>query len=75
MSISLDQALPEKRATRRAFDRAAGFDAACFIHDTARERLLEQAGESCGDFAPMAEDSADQGTGEGAVGVVVFTTV
>jgi malonyl-CoA O-methyltransferase len=42
MSISLDQALPEKRATRRAFDRAANFDDACFIHDTARERLLER---------------------------------
>jgi malonyl-CoA O-methyltransferase len=42
MTIGLDQALPEKRATRRAFDRAARFDTACFIHDTARERLLER---------------------------------
>jgi malonyl-CoA O-methyltransferase len=42
MSIALEQALPEKRATRRAFDRATGFDDACFIHDAARERLLER---------------------------------
>ena len=42
MSISIEQALPDKRATRRAFDRAADFDGACFIHDTARERLLER---------------------------------
>jgi hypothetical protein len=40
MTISLEQALPEKRATRRAFDRAADFASACFIHDAARERLL-----------------------------------
>jgi malonyl-CoA O-methyltransferase len=42
MTIGLTQALPDKRATRRAFDRAADFDGACFIHDTARERLLER---------------------------------
>jgi malonyl-CoA O-methyltransferase len=42
MSLSLEQALPEKRAVRRAFDRAADFDSACFIHDAARERLLER---------------------------------
>jgi malonyl-CoA O-methyltransferase len=42
MSLSLEQALPDKRATRRAFDRAQDFDSACFIHDTARERLLER---------------------------------
>lgn len=40
MSLSLDDALPEKRAARRAFDRARGFEAACFIHDEARSRLL-----------------------------------
>ena len=42
MSISIEQALPDKRAARRAFDRAADFDGACFIHDAARERLLER---------------------------------
>ena len=42
MSLSLDDALPEKRATRRAFDRARDFEAACFIHDEARARLLER---------------------------------
>jgi malonyl-CoA O-methyltransferase len=42
MSISLDDALPEKRAARRAFDRARNFDAACFVHDEARGRLLER---------------------------------
>ena len=40
MSLSLDDALPEKRAARRAFDRARDFDAPCFIHDEARARLL-----------------------------------
>ena len=42
MSLSLDDALPERRATRRAFDRALEFDSACFIHDEARGRLLER---------------------------------
>ena len=42
MSLGIDSALPDKRATRRAFDRAADFDSACFIHDAARERLLER---------------------------------
>jgi malonyl-CoA O-methyltransferase len=42
VSLSLDDALPEKRAARRAFDRARDFDAACFIHDEARARLLER---------------------------------
>jgi malonyl-CoA O-methyltransferase len=40
VSLSLDDALPEKRAARRAFDRARGFDDACFLHDEARGRLL-----------------------------------
>lgn len=39
MSLSLDDALPEKRAARRAFDRATSFDSACFIHDETRTRL------------------------------------
>jgi malonyl-CoA O-methyltransferase len=38
--LSLDDALPETRAARRAFDRARQFDSACFIHDEARSRLL-----------------------------------
>lgn len=42
MSLSLDDALPEKRAARRAFDLARDFDTACFIHDEARGRLLER---------------------------------
>jgi malonyl-CoA O-methyltransferase len=42
MSLSLDAALPEKRAARRGFDRATAFDAACFIHDEARARLFER---------------------------------
>ena len=40
MSLSLDDALPERRAARRAFDRAHAFESACFIHDEARARLL-----------------------------------
>jgi malonyl-CoA O-methyltransferase len=39
MSLSLDDALPERRAARRAFDRATAFDSACFIHDETRARL------------------------------------
>lgn len=43
MSVGLEVALPEKKAARRAFDRAAaGFDAACFVHDETRTRLLER---------------------------------
>jgi malonyl-CoA O-methyltransferase len=40
VSLSLDDALPEKRAARRAFDRARDFESACFIHDEARARLV-----------------------------------
>jgi malonyl-CoA O-methyltransferase len=42
VSLRLDDALPEKRAARRAFDRARGFESASFIHDEARGRLLER---------------------------------
>jgi len=42
MSVSLDFALPERRAARRAFDRAQGFDDACVVHDETRARLLER---------------------------------
>jgi malonyl-CoA O-methyltransferase len=44
MSLSLDDALPERRAARRAFDRALDFESACFIHDEARARLDERLG-------------------------------
>lgn len=40
MSLSLDDALPEARAARRAFDRARAFESASFIHDEARARLV-----------------------------------
>jgi malonyl-CoA O-methyltransferase len=42
VSLSLDDALPDARAARRAFDRALPFESACFIHDEARARLLER---------------------------------
>jgi malonyl-CoA O-methyltransferase len=42
MSLSLESALPDPRAARRAFDRAVGFDAAAVVHDEARRRLLER---------------------------------
>jgi malonyl-CoA O-methyltransferase len=51
LSVSLDSALPERRAARRAFDLAAarrvfdgavGFDDACVVHDESRARLLER---------------------------------
>ena len=40
--MSLDSALPEARAARRAFERAVGFDEACVVHDETRRRLLER---------------------------------
>lgn len=42
MSLKLEDALPEKRAARRAFDRARDFDDASFVHDEARTRLIER---------------------------------
>jgi malonyl-CoA O-methyltransferase len=43
MSRSVEFALPERRAARRAFDRAAEtFDAVSVVHDEARRRLLER---------------------------------
>jgi malonyl-CoA O-methyltransferase len=51
LSVSLDSALPERRAARRAFDlaaarlavdRAAGFEGAWVVHDEVRARLLER---------------------------------
>jgi malonyl-CoA O-methyltransferase len=51
LSVSLDSALPERRAARRAFDlaaarlgvdRARGLEGAWVVHDEARARLLER---------------------------------
>lgn len=64
MSIGIEQALPEKRAARRAFDRAADFDSACFIHDAARERLLERL--ELVNLAPRTVVDLGCATGRGA---------
>jgi malonyl-CoA O-methyltransferase len=43
VSVGIEVALPEPRAARRAFDRAAAsFDSASFVHDETRGRLLER---------------------------------
>jgi malonyl-CoA O-methyltransferase len=43
VSRGAEFALPEKRAAHAAFERAAAsFDAACFVHDETRKRLLER---------------------------------
>jgi malonyl-CoA O-methyltransferase len=43
VSVGIEVALPEKKAARRAFERAAArFDDACFVHDETRARLLER---------------------------------
>jgi malonyl-CoA O-methyltransferase len=59
-------ALPARRASRAAFERAApSFAAACFVHDWARQRLLERLA-----FVRIAPDVVvDLGcaTGKGAV--------
>lgn len=64
-SLSLAEALPEKRAARRAFDRAApSFDSASFVHDEARARLLERL-----DYVrldPKVAVDLGAGTGHGA---------
>jgi malonyl-CoA O-methyltransferase len=42
-TLKLELALPSKQASRAAFGRAAAtFDAACFVHDWTRARLLER---------------------------------
>jgi len=67
VSLSLDDALPEKRAARRAFDRAREFESACFIHDEARARLDARL-----DFMRLAPNVAIDlgcGTGRGAAGL------
>jgi malonyl-CoA O-methyltransferase len=65
MSLSLDSALPEAGATRRAFDRATGFDDASFVHDETRRRLLERL--DLFDLAPRVALDVGCATGRGAV--------
>ena len=67
MSLSLDDALPEKRAARRAFDRAREFDSACFIHDEARARL--DARLDLMRLAPHVAVDLGCATGRGAAGL------
>ena len=64
MSLALEHALPDKRAARHAFDRAADFDGACFIHDAARERLLERL--ELVNLAPRTVVDLGCATGRGA---------
>jgi malonyl-CoA O-methyltransferase len=65
MSVSLDSALPEARAARRSFDRAAGFDGASFVHDETRGRLLERL--DLFDLSPRVAVDLGCATGRGAV--------
>lgn len=65
MSVSLDSALPEAGATRRAFDRATSFDDASFVHDETRRRLLERL--DLFDLAPRVAVDLGCATGRGAL--------
>jgi malonyl-CoA O-methyltransferase len=67
VTLSLDDALPEKRAARRAFDRAHDFDAACFIHDEARQRLLKRLELVRRDPQVVVELGCATGRGAGAL--------
>jgi malonyl-CoA O-methyltransferase len=67
LSLSLDDALPETRAARRAFDRAREFESACFIHDEARSRLLERL--EVVRLAPKVAVDLGCATGRGAAGL------
>jgi malonyl-CoA O-methyltransferase len=67
MSLRLDDALPETRAARRAFDRAREFESACFIHDEARSRLLERL--ELVRLAPAVAVDLGCATGRGAAGL------
>lgn len=63
-SSSAHPALPDRRAARRLFDRAAAtFEDAAFVHDEARQRLLARL-----DFVKVAETGTvvDLGAGRGA---------
>jgi malonyl-CoA O-methyltransferase len=64
MSVSLDDALPERHATRRSFDRATSFDDASFAHDETRRRLLERL--ALFDLAPRVAVDLGCATGRGA---------
>src|SRR5690606_11226722 len=65
MATDVDNVLPDPRAARRRFDRAADtFDAASVVHDEARARLLERL-----DFMrvdPRVAVDLGAGLGEGA---------
>ncbi len=65
MSVSLDSALPERRATRRSFDRATAFDAVSFVHDETRRRLLERL--DLFDLEPRVAVDLGCATGRGAL--------
>jgi malonyl-CoA O-methyltransferase len=65
MSVSLDSALPDPRATRRSFDRATSFDAASFAHDETRRRLLERL--DLFDLVPRVAVDLGCATGRGAI--------
>jgi malonyl-CoA O-methyltransferase len=64
MSVSLDSALPDPRATRRSFDRATRFDDASFVHDETRRRLFERL--DLFDLAPRVAVDLGCATGRGA---------
>jgi len=65
MSVSLDSALPERRATRSSFDRATGFEDASFVHDETRRRLLERL--DLFDLVPSVAVDLGCATGRGAL--------
>jgi malonyl-CoA O-methyltransferase len=65
--LSLDDALPETRAARRAFDRALQFESACFIHDEARSRLDERL--ELVRLTPKVAVDLGCATGRGAAGL------
>lgn len=56
-----EHALPDKRAVRRAFDRARAFDDVWVVHDEARGRLMERLDF----FRVMPELVVDLGCGTG----------
>jgi malonyl-CoA O-methyltransferase len=66
--LTAEFALPTTAGTRRSFARASAcFDSACFVHDEARQRLLERL-----DYLRIdVRDAADLGcaTGAGAIAI------
>jgi malonyl-CoA O-methyltransferase len=67
--LSLDDALPETRAARRAFDRAESFESSSFIHDETRARLLERL--ALVRLEPRLAVDVGCATGRGAVGLAL----